>query len=86
MARYRYPVDFQGEATRNLSVIDFVPSAGAFKATEMASRETIRRVYYGIQGPRKPWIPGTSPRMTTGEPSYSHLSLLICEGLADLFR
>jgi len=41
-----YPVDFQGEASRNLSVMDFVPSAGAFKATEMAWRETIGRVYY----------------------------------------
>ncbi len=41
-----YPVDFQGEATRNLSVMDFVPSARAFKATEMASRETIGRAYY----------------------------------------
>ena len=26
-----YPVDFQGEASRNLSVMDFVPRAGAFK-------------------------------------------------------
>ena len=45
-----YPVDFQGEATRNLSVMDFVPSARAFKKTEMASRETIGRVYYGFKG------------------------------------
>ncbi len=44
-----YPVDFQGEATRNLSVMDFVPSARAFKATEMASRETIGRVYYAFR-------------------------------------
>ncbi len=45
-----YPVDFQGEASRNLSVMDFVPSAGAFQATEMASRETIGRVYYEFKG------------------------------------
>ncbi len=43
-----YPVDFQGEASRTLSVMNFVPSAGAFQATEMAWRETIGRVYYGI--------------------------------------
>jgi len=41
-----YPVDFQVGASRHLSVMDFVPSAGAFKATEMAWRETIGRVYY----------------------------------------
>ncbi len=41
-----YPVDFQVQASRNLGVMDFVPSAGAFQATEMASRETIGRVYY----------------------------------------
>ena len=45
-----YPVDFQGEASRNLSVMDFVPSARAFKKTEMAWRETIGRVYYGFKG------------------------------------
>ncbi len=45
-----YPVDFQVEATRNLSVMDFVPSAGAFKASEMAWRETIGRVYYEFKG------------------------------------
>ncbi len=45
-----YPVDFQGEASRNLSVMDFVPSAQAFKKTEMASRETIGRVYYEFKG------------------------------------
>jgi len=50
MARYRYPVDFQGKVSRNLSVIDFVPSAGAFQATEMAWRETIGRVYYEFKG------------------------------------
>jgi uncharacterized SAM-binding protein YcdF (DUF218 family) len=45
-----YPVDFQVQATRNLSVMDFVPSARAFKKTEMAWRETIGRVYYGFKG------------------------------------
>jgi len=45
-----YPVDFQVQASRNLSVMDFVPRAGAFKATEMAWRETIGRVYYGFKG------------------------------------
>ncbi len=43
-----YPVDFQGEASRHLSVMDFVPSAGAFKATEMAWRKIIGRVYYEL--------------------------------------
>ncbi len=45
-----YPVDFQVQASRHLSVMDFVPSAGAFQATEMASRETIGRVYYEFKG------------------------------------
>jgi hypothetical protein len=45
-----YPVDFEGEASRNLSVMDFVPSARAFKTTEMAWRETIGRVYYEFKG------------------------------------
>ncbi len=45
-----YPVDFQAEASRTLSVMDFVPSARAFKKTEMASRETIGRVYYEFKG------------------------------------
>ena len=43
-----YPVDFQVQASRTLSVMDFVPSAQAFKKTEMAWQETIGRVYYGI--------------------------------------
>ncbi len=41
-----YPVDFQVQASRHLSVMDFVPSAQAFKATEMAWREAIGRAYY----------------------------------------
>jgi len=45
-----YPVDFKVGASRNLSVMDFVPRAGAFKATEMAWRETLGRVYYGLKG------------------------------------
>ncbi len=45
-----YPVDFQVQASRHLSVMDFVPSARAFKATEMAWRETIGRVYYEFKG------------------------------------
>ncbi len=43
-----YPVDFQVAASRNLSVMDFVPGARAFKATEMAWREIIGRVYYEL--------------------------------------
>ena len=45
-----YPVDFQVEASRTLSVLDFVPSAKEFKATEMAWRENIGRVYYEFKG------------------------------------
>lgn len=45
-----HPVDFQVAASRNLSVMNFVPSARAFQATEMAWRETIGRVYYEFQG------------------------------------
>jgi len=45
-----YLVDFQVEASRNLSVMDFVPSVRAFQATEMAWRETIGRVYYEFKG------------------------------------
>ena len=41
-----YPVDFQVSAGRTLNVIDFLPTAEAFKTTEMAWRETIGRVYY----------------------------------------
>ena len=44
-----YPVDFQVQTSRNLSVMDFVPSASAFQKTEMAWRETIGRVYYEIK-------------------------------------
>jgi len=40
----------RAEATRNLSVMDFVPRARAFQATEMAWRETIGRVYYEFKG------------------------------------
>ncbi len=43
-----YPVDFQVQTSRNLSVIDFAPSSAAFQKTEMAFRETIGRVYYQI--------------------------------------
>jgi uncharacterized SAM-binding protein YcdF (DUF218 family) len=41
-----YPVDFQTQASRRLSVMDFLPSARAFQKTEMAWREFIGRVYY----------------------------------------
>lgn len=41
-----YPVDFQVSAGRTLNVIDFLPTAEAFKKTERAWRETIGRVYY----------------------------------------
>lgn len=44
-----YPVDFQVQTSRNLSVMDFVPSASAFQKTEMAWRETIGRAYYEIK-------------------------------------
>ncbi len=45
-----YPVDFQVNTSRTLSVMDFVPSARAFKKTEMAWRESIGRVYYWLAG------------------------------------
>ena len=42
-----FPVDFQvEESSRTFSVMGFLPSAGAFKSTEMAWRETIGRAYY----------------------------------------
>jgi uncharacterized SAM-binding protein YcdF (DUF218 family) len=41
-----YPVDFQVQTSRNLSVIDFLPSAIALQKTEMSWRETLGRVYY----------------------------------------
>ena len=44
-----YPVDFQSKALRNLSRIDFVPSAGALQKSEMAWRESIGRMFYKIK-------------------------------------
>ena len=45
-----YPVDFRVSAGLTLSVIDFLPTAEAFKQTENAWRETIGRVYYEFKG------------------------------------
>ncbi len=49
LAVIAYPVDFQSQALRNLSIIDFVPSAAALQKTEMAWREVIGRMFYKIK-------------------------------------
>jgi uncharacterized SAM-binding protein YcdF (DUF218 family) len=43
-----YPVDFKA-SIRNLSLIDFLPSADAFNLFQFALRELIGRAYYGLR-------------------------------------
>jgi len=44
-----YPVEFHALASSRLSVINFLPNAGAFQKTEMAWREILGRLYYEIK-------------------------------------
>jgi len=44
-----YPVDFEVNAAKRLGVIDFVPTANAFRRTEQAWRELLGRAYYALR-------------------------------------
>jgi uncharacterized SAM-binding protein YcdF (DUF218 family) len=41
-----FPVDFKVSAARVISVLDFLPAAGALTQTEIAMREWYGRLYY----------------------------------------
>lgn len=43
-----FPVDFQVSEGRVLSVVDFMPGAGALKQTELALREVYGRIFYWV--------------------------------------
>jgi uncharacterized SAM-binding protein YcdF (DUF218 family) len=45
-----FPVDFQASEGQLLSVIDFLPSAGALKQVELALRELYGRTFYWVLG------------------------------------
>lgn len=45
-----FPVDFKVSAARELSILDFLPSAGALNMTELALREFYGRLFYWFLG------------------------------------
>lgn len=44
-----YPVDFKVNAGKRRGILDFVPSAEAFRKTEVAWRELLGRAYYAVK-------------------------------------
>lgn len=44
-----YPVDFKVNAGKRRGIIDFVPTAEAFRKTELALRELLGRAYYALR-------------------------------------
>ncbi len=46
MLVFPFPVDFQVSAGRTVTVLDFLPTAGALAQTEMAMREWYGRLFY----------------------------------------
>ena len=43
-----FPVDFRHDATRNITLLDFLPNAGALAETETALREVYGNLFYRI--------------------------------------
>ena len=43
-----FPVDFKVAAGRSITVLDFLPTAGAMAQTEMAMREGYGLLYYFV--------------------------------------
>ncbi|MDE3083953.1 MAG: YdcF family protein [Verrucomicrobiota bacterium] len=47
-----FPVDFQSDPRRPLTLLDFLPQSDALVKTELALREIYGQVFYRIFGPR----------------------------------
>ena len=45
-----YKVDYKSERNKEITILDFLPSADYLKKTETGIREMIGRIYYMIKG------------------------------------